>query len=115
MLPTYGLKVTLMIGYTKVNLKIPIIGGEKVERTEIFEQIELERERQERLHPKPKIKKGESPEIKAIAHYLWLTDMLAVLIEETGEIGKALQGEGDLKEELVHVASVCVRWLENLH
>ena len=52
--------------------------------------------------------------MKAIAHYLWLTDMLAVLIEEIGEIGRALQGEGSLEDELVQVASVCCRWLENL-
>jgi len=50
-----------------------------------------------------------------MTHYLWLTDMLAVLIEEVGEIGKALQGEGDLEEELIHVASVCCRFLENLN
>jgi len=52
--------------------------------------------------------------VKAIAHYLWLTDMLAVLIEEVGEVGKALQGEGELDTELIQIASVCCRWLENL-
>ena len=40
--------------------------------------------------------------------------MLAVLIEEVGEVGKALQGEGYLEEELIQIASVCCRWLENL-
>jgi NTP pyrophosphatase (non-canonical NTP hydrolase) len=41
-------------------------------------------------------------------------EFLAVLIEEVGEVGKALQGDGDLKEELIQVASVVVRWLENM-
>jgi NTP pyrophosphatase (non-canonical NTP hydrolase) len=39
-------------------------------------------------------------------------EILAVLVEEIGEIGRALQGEGDLSEELIHVAAVCIRWLE---
>jgi NTP pyrophosphatase (non-canonical NTP hydrolase) len=42
------------------------------------------------------------------------TNRLAVLVEEVGEIAMALQGDGDLAEELVHLASVCVRWLEEL-
>lgn len=85
-----------------------------IERAEIFERIEAERARQDKLHPKPTVKESESPEIKAIAHYLWLTDMLAVILEEVGEVGRALQGEGDLAEELTHVAAVAVRWLEAL-
>ena len=85
-----------------------------IDRATIFEKIEIERDRQEKLHPKPTIKGSESPEVRAIAHYLWLTDMLAVLIEEIGEVGKALQGEGELDTELIQVASVCCRWLENL-
>jgi hypothetical protein len=85
-----------------------------IDRAEIFRLIEQERARQENLHPKRNVKESESAEVKAIAHYLWLTDMLAVLIEEVGEVGKALQGEGNLKDELVQVAAVCSRWLENL-
>ena len=42
------------------------------------------------------------------------TNRLAILVEEVGEIAMALQGEGDLQEELVQLASVCVRWLEDL-
>jgi len=38
--------------------------------------------------------------------------MLAILVEEIGEVARALQGEGSLEEELIQVASVCVRWLE---
>jgi NTP pyrophosphatase (non-canonical NTP hydrolase) len=33
-------------------------------------------------------------------------------MEEVGEVGKAMQGDGDLQEELIQVAAVCVRWLE---
>jgi NTP pyrophosphatase (non-canonical NTP hydrolase) len=42
------------------------------------------------------------------------TNRLAILIEEVGEIAQALQGEGDLEEELTQLAAVCVRWLEKL-
>lgn len=40
--------------------------------------------------------------------------MLTILVEEIGEVGSALQGEGVLEDELIQVASVCVRWLENI-
>jgi NTP pyrophosphatase (non-canonical NTP hydrolase) len=43
-----------------------------------------------------------------------MNDFLSVLVEEVGEVAKAMQGEGDLKEELIHTASVCVRILEVL-
>lgn len=42
------------------------------------------------------------------------TNRLSILVEEVGEIASALQGDGDLQEELVQLASVCVRWLEEL-
>ena len=42
------------------------------------------------------------------------TNRLAVLIEEVGEVASALQGDGDLEEELMQLASVCLRWLEEL-
>lgn len=42
------------------------------------------------------------------------TNRLAILVEEMGEIAAALQGEGSLEEELVQLAAVCVRWLEEL-
>ena len=42
------------------------------------------------------------------------TNRLAVLVEEVGEIAQALQGEGNLEEELVQLAAVCVRMLEEL-
>lgn len=37
---------------------------------------------------------------------------LAVLVEEVGEVASAIQGDGDLRVELVQVAAVCVQWLE---
>ena len=42
------------------------------------------------------------------------TNRLAVLVEEVGEVASALQGDGDLEEELMQLASVCLRWLEEL-
>jgi NTP pyrophosphatase (non-canonical NTP hydrolase) len=70
-----------------------------MKRTDIMAAIFTERYRQNILHP------GNT-----------LEDMLPVLIEEIGEVGRALQNEDrvNLEEELVHVAAVCVRWLELL-
>jgi NTP pyrophosphatase (non-canonical NTP hydrolase) len=42
------------------------------------------------------------------------TNRLAILVEEVGEIASALQGDGDLEDELIQLASVCVRWLEEI-
>lgn len=86
-----------------------------MKRDEIFRRIESERERQELLHPLPSMKAKTTEEAETVKNYFLIQDMLAVLIEEVGEVGSALQGEGDLKDELVHVASVCVRWLENMN
>jgi NTP pyrophosphatase (non-canonical NTP hydrolase) len=61
--------------------------------------IFLERYRQNILHPWSK-----------------QTPRLAVLVEEIGEIGTALQNDDqeNLKEELTQLAALCVRWLEEL-
>lgn len=63
----------------------------------IIDAILQERERQDGMH-------------------VWnkKTNRLAILVEEVGEIAQALQGDGDLQEELMQLASVCVRWLEEL-
>lgn len=63
----------------------------------IFDAILQERLRQDQLH-------------------IWnkKTNRLAILVEEVGEIAAALQGDGDLEEELVQLAAVAVRWLESL-
>lgn len=86
----------------------------QIERKDIFEAIELERERQDKLHPMPRQKKCDDKDVCVVANMLMLNEFLAVLVEEIGEVGSALQGDGDLKDELVQVASVCVRWLECL-
>lgn len=42
---------------------------------------------------------------------------LGILIEEVGEVGKAInerEGDGRLLEEVVQVAAVALRWAENL-
>lgn len=85
-----------------------------IERKEIFEAIELERERQERIHPLPKRKNHEDADMEAVAALIFYNEFLAVLTEEFLEVVRALQGEGNLKEELVQTASVCCRFLENL-
>jgi NTP pyrophosphatase (non-canonical NTP hydrolase) len=76
--------------------------------------IEDERERQDKLHPLRKIKFTDDENVNVMAEYLFLNEMLSVLIEEVGEVGKAMQGDGDLIEELIQVAAVCVRWLEHV-
>jgi NTP pyrophosphatase (non-canonical NTP hydrolase) len=70
-----------------------------MQRSDIIEAIFLERYRQNILHP-------------------WnrYTPRLAVLVEELGEVGTALQDDDtdNLKEELIQLAALCVRWLEEL-
>jgi NTP pyrophosphatase (non-canonical NTP hydrolase) len=64
---------------------------------EIIQLILAERQRQNTLH-----QWGDH------------TPRLAVLSEELGEVGGAIQGDGSLIEELVQVAAVSIRWLEEL-
>lgn len=85
-----------------------------LERKQIFQLIEEERDRQDKLHPLPVRKKYDDKDIEVITNLIKQMEFLAVLVEEIGEVGKALQGDGDLKEELIQSASVCVRWLEHL-
>ena len=89
-------------------------GGLEVKREDIFDLINHERERQDLLYPIPILNKSETNDVKAIQNIMLQHDFLMILIEEVGEVGTALQGEGDLQEELIQVASVCIRWLENL-
>jgi hypothetical protein len=86
----------------------------EIDRVDIFEAIITERARQDELHPMPRQKKCSDKDVCVVTNMLMLNEFLAVLVEETGEVASALQGDGDLKEELVQVASVCVRWLESL-
>jgi hypothetical protein len=107
-------KVGRYLGYTKSNLKFTRKKEIIIEREKIFELLEIEIDRNQKKYPKPIIGEAESSEVKALAHYLWLTDMLAILICEVGEVGEALQGEKDLPESLIKVSSMCCRWLETL-
>jgi NTP pyrophosphatase (non-canonical NTP hydrolase) len=85
-----------------------------MERETIFSLIDEERDRQDLLHPRPLRKKSHNEDVEIIANLIDQTEFLTVLVEEIGEVARALQGEGSLKEELVQVASVCTRWLERL-
>lgn len=82
-----------------------------MDRQNIFRLIEEERDRQDLLHPLRK-RKYDDKNVELIANLIDQTEFLAVAVEEIGEVARAMQGEGDLKEELVQLASVCVRWLE---
>jgi hypothetical protein len=83
-----------------------------LDRIKVFEAINKERDRQESLHPIKLPSQNDSEEIRLMKHYFFVNEMLSALIEEVGEVGKALQGEGDLEEELIQVASLSIRWLE---
>ena len=39
----------------------------------------------------------------------------AILVEEVGEVSKALLTGGDLESELMQAAAVAIAWLESLH
>ena len=66
-------------------------------QVEILHRIKQERKRQDTLHPNNNIE-----------------DYFPILSEEFLEVAMAMQGEGDLTEELIQVAAVCVRWIEEL-
>jgi hypothetical protein len=67
------------------------------------------------LHPLKKINVEGNKELEVLSNYLLEMEYFPVLIEEVGEVGAALQGDGNLVEELIQLASVCVRWLENIN
>ena len=85
-----------------------------LDRKDIFQAIELERDRQDNMYPMSKAKRTGDKETDLLLGLLHHYEMLSILVEEVGEVGTALQGSGDLKEELIQVASVCCKWLENL-
>ena len=70
-----------------------------MDQIEVFNSIRQERLRQDIKHSSNRV-----------------NDMLPILIEEVGEVGTAIQyqDQDNLKEELIHTAAVCVRWLEML-
>lgn len=65
----------------------------------IITHILKERLRQDRIHPD----NNEG-------------DYLSILMEEVGEVARAIQLKdiNNLKEELIHVSAVCIRWMEEL-
>jgi hypothetical protein len=67
-------------------------------RYEVIKEIYKERARQECLHP--------------LANYND-RELMVILTEEVGEVARAIQDGSNVEEELVHVAAVCFRWLEN--
>jgi NTP pyrophosphatase (non-canonical NTP hydrolase) len=69
----------------------------QMDRDLILDAIVQERRRQDQIHEWNK-----------------KTNVFPILVEEVGEIAQALQGEGNLEEEIVQLAAVCVRWLEHL-
>lgn len=68
-------------------------------RENIFAKIDIERARQNRLHPT----------------FSWAFRM-SVLTEEVGEVARAINEHDakNLREELIQVAAVAVRWIEHL-
>jgi NTP pyrophosphatase (non-canonical NTP hydrolase) len=70
-----------------------------INQVDIFNAIIKERKRQDYLHPKNKKE-----------------EYLAIMIEEVGEIARAIQlrDKENLKDEITQVAAVAVRWLEAL-
>jgi NTP pyrophosphatase (non-canonical NTP hydrolase) len=84
----------------------------------IFEEIQQERLRQEALR-----QQGRFAHTCADAELLQ-SERLAILIEEVGEVAKAIlnvnglandAAETDLRKELIQAAAVCVAWLEGLN
>ncbi len=73
-----------------------------------YSLISDERDRQEQLHADGTLpwicSQPDCPDVLR----------LSALMEEVGEVGSALLGDGDLRTELVQVAAVAVAWLEGI-
>jgi NTP pyrophosphatase (non-canonical NTP hydrolase) len=81
---------------------------DKVELWRVLDEIATERVRQNTLHP------GSTARELATAGRF---RALAVLLEEVGEVARALlEGEpvADLRAELIQVAAVAVAWVEGI-
>jgi|GEM_PF-2507250 len=86
-------------------------------RQNILDDVSAERERQEHLKAM-----GKFPHTPADPGALTAPESLAVLAEEFGEVAMlvadAVTGRpldpGNLREELIQVAAVCVAWVEGL-
>lgn len=88
-------------------------------RQRVFAAINAERERQKILVRSGKIRFDLSAALMYGANERWIldTDRLPVLIEECGEVAKAVHEKDGAatREELIHVAAVAVAWLENIY
>lgn len=75
--------------------------AQEMRRRQVFHKIEVERARQDRLHP-------EFPILQV--------ERLAILLEEAGEVAKAINEKKpeEIEAELVQVAAVAMRWLEQI-
>ena len=73
-----------------------------------YDLVRLERDRQEALYV--------NDTLQWIASRPDCPDMLrlAALVEEVGEVARALHDGGDVETELVQVAAVAVAWLEGI-
>lgn len=78
------------------------------DRVKIYRAITRERIRQDELFP------GQAPEEPLGQAISQSGGMLGILIEEVGEVAKAINEEDRtaLADELVHVAAVVVKWCE---
>jgi hypothetical protein len=111
---TDNISCTYSIYYFHEINSIFVGGFDKMDRGEIFALIERERERQEILHPIYESSETKNSEVQAITTLINNGEFLSILVEELGEVASALQGDGILKDELIQVASVAIRWLENM-
>ena len=67
------------------------------------------------MHPLSNLPNEQNErEIRLMAAFIKNNELLTVLVEEVGEVAKALQEGTNLEEELIQVAAVCVRWLEEM-
>lgn len=88
--------------------------GTIIDRKDIFETIENKMNEHDFYIHVPNPNHDDDPELKILKHYFYLNEMLSLLIAEIGAVGKALQGEGDLPDALLNMASLCANWLENI-
>jgi hypothetical protein len=86
-----------------------------MDKEEIFKIIEQKMHDYDSFMHIPSPSPEDSEEISLIKHYFYVNEMLASLIVQVGAVGKALQGEDDLAENLLSIASVCAKWLENIN
>lgn len=84
------------------------VDGVELQTVTVLDLVQAERARQEHLYTA-----GVLPAI--CSNPDCPNDLrLAALVEEVGEVGRAILGDGDLRTELVQVAAVAVAWLEGI-